>query len=44
VADLLGDPERRTRMEKQARATAERLYGWDAIGQRQRRLYQRLTE
>ena len=44
VADLLGNPERRTRMERQARATAEQLYGWDAIGQRQRELYQRLAE
>jgi glycosyltransferase involved in cell wall biosynthesis/GT2 family glycosyltransferase len=43
IASLLEDPARRRGIERQARETVERLYGWDAIGLRQRALYARLT-
>ena len=42
VRSLLLDPERRKVLERQARATVERLYGWDAVAQRQAELYREL--
>ena len=42
VRSLLLDPERRRTLERQARATVERLYGWDAIARRQAELYRDL--
>ncbi len=42
VHELLSDPERRVRLERAARAAAERDYDWDAIARRQRQLYESL--
>jgi len=42
VRSLLLDPERRKVLERQARATVEHLYGWDAVAQRQAELYREL--
>jgi GT2 family glycosyltransferase/glycosyltransferase involved in cell wall biosynthesis len=42
IAALLADPARRRAMERQARATVEREFHWDAIAGRQKRLYDRL--
>lgn len=39
IERLLDHPNERVVLEKQARATAERLYGWDAIAERQAELY-----
>jgi len=42
IAALMGDPEKRKKIERQARRTVERRYGWEAIGARQRELYESL--
>jgi GT2 family glycosyltransferase len=42
IERLFESPESRACLERQARATAERLYGWDAIAERQKELYQSL--
>ena len=42
VRELLSDPERRSRLERDARAAAERDYDWDAIARRQRQIYDSL--
>jgi GT2 family glycosyltransferase/glycosyltransferase involved in cell wall biosynthesis len=42
IRRLSGDPAERAALERQARATAERRYGWDAIAARQRELYESL--
>jgi GT2 family glycosyltransferase/glycosyltransferase involved in cell wall biosynthesis len=42
VRELLSDPARRIRLERDARAAAERDYDWDAIARRQRQLYESL--
>jgi GT2 family glycosyltransferase/glycosyltransferase involved in cell wall biosynthesis len=39
ILELLRDPARRHGLEQRARCTAERHYGWEAIGSRQERLY-----
>ncbi len=40
---LIDYPEDRIALEHQARQTAERLYDWDAIAERQRELYESLS-
>ena len=42
IAHLLDHPEDRGALERNARATAERLYDWNAIAARQRELYESL--
>ncbi|MFN0166490.1 MAG: glycosyltransferase family 4 protein [Bryobacteraceae bacterium] len=42
IFEVLNDPSRRKQIEQQARATAERFYGWDRIAERQDRLYRSL--
>ncbi|MFN7920954.1 MAG: glycosyltransferase [Bryobacteraceae bacterium] len=42
VARLLGDAKQRHAIEREARKTVERSYGWDAIAGRQRLLYEEL--
>jgi glycosyltransferase involved in cell wall biosynthesis len=42
ILTLIGDRERRRGMEIEARRTVERLYSWNAIGERQRSLYESL--
>ncbi|MCC6539785.1 MAG: glycosyltransferase [Bryobacterales bacterium] len=42
IADLFAHPARRKEMERAARASAERWYGWDAIAARQLTFYRRL--
>jgi GT2 family glycosyltransferase/glycosyltransferase involved in cell wall biosynthesis len=42
ITRLLDRPGERAKMERHARQTAERLYGWDAIAGRQERLYRSL--
>ncbi len=42
IARLLDHPEERRAMELHARETAERLYGWDAIAEKQAELYRLL--
>ena len=42
ITRLLDDAEVRGVIERSARSTAERLYGWDAIAQRQAELYRSL--
>ena len=39
ILRLFAEPEHRRQLESSARKTAERLYGWDAIAERQRALY-----
>jgi glycosyltransferase involved in cell wall biosynthesis len=39
IERLLDHPDERVALEQQARATAERLYGWDAIAEGQAELY-----
>jgi glycosyltransferase involved in cell wall biosynthesis len=39
ISRLLDDPAVRMELERHARETAERVYGWDAIAERQKRLY-----
>ena len=42
IVELFFDPMRRRQLERNARASAERWYGWDAIAARQCDLYERL--
>jgi glycosyltransferase involved in cell wall biosynthesis len=42
VVSLIGDPARASRIGAAARATVERHYGWDAIGERLLGLYEGL--
>jgi GT2 family glycosyltransferase/glycosyltransferase involved in cell wall biosynthesis len=42
ITKLLDDPAARVALEVHARATAERVYGWDAIAERQAELYRQL--
>lgn len=42
IEKLLADPTRRRSIEKAARATAEREFGWDAIAREQARLWGRV--
>jgi len=42
ITRLLADPAERTALERRARATVERLFGWDAIGGRQKQMYEEL--
>jgi glycosyltransferase involved in cell wall biosynthesis len=42
ITRLLEDREQRSAVEQHARATVERVYGWDAIGRVQKQLYERL--
>ncbi|MGD1095786.1 MAG: glycosyltransferase, partial [Bryobacteraceae bacterium] len=42
ISRLLDNPEERVSLERHARATAERIYGWDAIAVRQKQLYEEL--
>jgi glycosyltransferase involved in cell wall biosynthesis len=42
ITRLLADPAERTALEQRARATVERLYGWEAIGARQKQMYEKL--
>jgi glycosyltransferase involved in cell wall biosynthesis len=44
IARLLDHPEERAALERHARQTAERLYGWDAIAERQAELYRSLLD
>jgi len=43
IQDLLQDAHKRHAIELHARATAERIYGWDAIAQQQAELYRSLS-
>jgi polysaccharide biosynthesis protein PslH len=43
VLELLGDPRRRAAMAAEARSQAEREYGWEAIGELQRRMWEDLA-
>jgi GT2 family glycosyltransferase/glycosyltransferase involved in cell wall biosynthesis len=42
ITRLLDDPAARAALQEHARATAERVYGWDAIAERQAELYRSL--
>jgi GT2 family glycosyltransferase/glycosyltransferase involved in cell wall biosynthesis len=42
IAEMMEDSEKRKKIERQARQTVEQRYGWDAIGARQRELYESL--
>lgn len=42
IERLLDFPDEREVLERRARETAERVYGWDAIAERQRELYESL--
>ncbi len=42
ISELLDVPAKRRALEQSARLTAERVYGWDAIAQEQKRLYESL--
>ena len=42
IERLLDFPDEREVLERHARETAERVYGWDAIAERQRELYESL--
>jgi GT2 family glycosyltransferase/glycosyltransferase involved in cell wall biosynthesis len=42
ILRLLDSPEQRKALERHARKTAELRYGWDAIAEQQKRLYERL--
>ncbi len=44
IGRLLEHPEERAVLERQARATAERVWGWDAIAEVQKRLYRELSD
>ena len=44
IERLLADSRARIALEKAARATAERLYGWDAIGAEQKQMYRELLQ
>ncbi len=43
IQGLFDHPEHRVTLERQARETAERLYGWDAIAELQKELYRTLS-
>ena len=43
ILDLLAQPERRQEMEREARHTVERAFGWDVIAERQRQMYEELS-
>ena len=43
IALLITDPDRRRAIEREARATVERDFGWDAIARRQKQLYRALA-
>jgi glycosyltransferase involved in cell wall biosynthesis len=43
ILDLLADPARRQAMEREARLTVERAFGWDVIAERQKQMYEELT-
>jgi GT2 family glycosyltransferase/glycosyltransferase involved in cell wall biosynthesis len=42
ICGLFVDTARRREMERQARRTAERCYGWDGVGRRQAEIYESL--
>ena len=42
ITRLLESPAERAAIEKHARQTAERVYGWDAIAREQKKLYEGL--
>src|SRR6202035_4073932 len=42
ILDLLAQPARRREMEREARLTVERAFGWDVIAERQRQMYEEL--
>jgi glycosyltransferase involved in cell wall biosynthesis len=42
ITRLLDSPEERSAVEQHARQTAEREYGWDAIAEKQEKLYESL--
>ncbi len=42
IGELIAEPGRRSEIERQARATAQARYDWDAIARQQRRLYESL--
>jgi glycosyltransferase involved in cell wall biosynthesis len=42
IRDVFADPALRARLERNARRTAERHWGWDRIAERQRAMYDRL--
>ena len=44
IRELLGDAERRSAIQYQARATVETRYDWDAIARRQRQIYKSLLD
>jgi glycosyltransferase involved in cell wall biosynthesis len=44
ITRILAEPGERASLERRARATAERLYGWDAIGAQQKQMYRELLE
>ena len=44
IERLFDDPEHRKRIERSARRTAELRYGWDAIAEQQKKLYDALLE
>src|SRR5262249_35204328 len=41
IRELIADPARRRALEQQARRTAERRFDWDAIAERQEKLWER---
>ncbi len=43
ILDLLDNPARRQDMEREARSTVERSFGWDVIARRQKQLYEELA-
>jgi glycosyltransferase involved in cell wall biosynthesis len=44
ITRVLNSEQERTTLERHARRTAERVYGWDAIGERQKQLYADLLQ
>ncbi|MBI4873256.1 MAG: glycosyltransferase [Acidobacteria bacterium] len=44
IRELLSDAARRGALERQARATVEARYDWDAIARRQKRIYESLLQ
>jgi GT2 family glycosyltransferase/glycosyltransferase involved in cell wall biosynthesis len=44
IQRLIDHPEQRIALEQHARATAERVYGWGAMGEAQKRLYEELLK
>jgi len=44
ILRVLANPKERVALERRARETAERVYGWDAIAAIQKQLYDRLME